>query len=225
MFKFTVLESFRQLYPRSSAGVLVMRGVANPPSPPSLRQRTQAIEDRIRDDYAGWDRARLAELPVMEAYSAYYRPFKKTYHVQLQLESVALKGRSLPRADALLEAMFGAEINNLLLTAGHDLAAVKGAVRLGAASGEEHYVTLSGEEKTLKAGDMFMADDEGVISSVLYGPDSRTRLLPSTRDALFTVYAPAGITAEAVRRHLVDIRDGVLLAAPSAQVELLDVFS
>ena len=44
------------------------------------------------------------------AYNACYKGFKKTYHVQLQLESVALKGRSIPRVAALMEAMFMAEL-------------------------------------------------------------------------------------------------------------------
>jgi DNA/RNA-binding domain of Phe-tRNA-synthetase-like protein len=225
MFEFIVLDAFREIYPGGSAGVLVMHNVANPASPQSLRDRTQAVEQSIKDRYALWERPRLAELPAIRAYNAYYRRFKKTYHVQLQLESLVLKGRSLPRSTALLEAMFSAEIDNLLLTAGHDLAAVQGAVRLGAAGGSESYMTLSGEEKTLKPGDMFMADDVGIISSVLYGPDGRTRLSPSTRDALFIVYAPEGITHEAVQRHLEDIRDGVLLVSPGAQVERLEVFA
>jgi hypothetical protein len=42
---------------------------------------------------------------------------------------------------------------------------------------------------------------------------------------LFTVYAPEGISQEALRLHMLDIRDSVLLAAPGAQVELLEVFS
>jgi DNA/RNA-binding domain of Phe-tRNA-synthetase-like protein len=224
MFEFIVRNTFQEIYPGASAGVLVVRGAANPELPSDLRQRTQAVEDQLRQQYSGWTRAELAALPVIQAYSAYYRRFKKTYHVQLQLESIVLKGRSLPRTDALLEAMFSAEIKNLLLTAGHDLSAVQGPVKLDAARGEEDYVTLSGENKTLKPGDMFMSDQQGIISSVLYGPDARTRLTPTTRDALFTVYAPPGIQTEVVRSHLEDIRDGVLLASPQAQVELLDVF-
>ena len=42
---------------------------------------------------------------------------KKTYHVQHQLESVVLKGKSLPNVAALVAAMFMAERDDLLLTA------------------------------------------------------------------------------------------------------------
>jgi DNA/RNA-binding domain of Phe-tRNA-synthetase-like protein len=89
----------------------------------------------------------------------------------------------------MLESKFSAELENLLLTAGHALGAVQGLVRLEAAQGNEIYQTLSGECKILKPGDIFMADELGVISSVLYGPDRRTRLVPGTQEGLFTVYA------------------------------------
>lgn len=225
MFEFVVTDRWKGTYPYAAAGVLVMRGVANPASPPALQARVQTIEEGVKTRYSDWGRSVLAELPQIRAYNAYYRRFKKTYHVLLQLESVANKGRSIPLGPALLAAMFSAELKNLLLTAGHDLDALQGPVRLDAAGGSEHYRTLLGEEKTLKPGDMFMADDQGVISSVLYGPDGRTRLSPETKNALFTVYAPAGIDTQAVIRHLEDIRDGVLLAAPAGRVERLEVIS
>jgi DNA/RNA-binding domain of Phe-tRNA-synthetase-like protein len=225
MFEFTLSKGFQQMYPGACAGALVMRGVSNTQSPPELHRRTQAIEEGIRARCAGFQRVDLAALPVVQAYAAYYRRFKKTYHVLLQLESVVMKGRTLPRGTALLEAMFGAELDNLLLTAGHDLTALQRPVQVDVSQGHETYTTLSGETKTLKPGDMFMLDTVGVISSVLYGPDERTRLTPAARDVLFTVYAPEGVQTGTVRKHLEDIRDGVLLAAPQAQVELLEVFS
>jgi hypothetical protein len=68
---------------------------------------------------------------------------------------------------------------------------------------------------------MMMVDGQGIISSVLHGPDLRTRITPDTREVLFAVYAPAGIREAAVRDHLEDIRANVLLVAPEAETELL----
>jgi DNA/RNA-binding domain of Phe-tRNA-synthetase-like protein len=70
---------------------------------------------------------------------------------------------------------------------------------------------------------MMIADAQGVISSVLYGPDCRTRITPHTRRVLFTVYAPPGIGKRAVHEHLHDIEANVLLIAPQAEVEVLEV--
>jgi DNA/RNA-binding domain of Phe-tRNA-synthetase-like protein len=143
--------------------------------------------------------------------------------VFLQIESVAVKGKPIPRVAALVEVMFMAELKNLLLTAAHDLGAVRAPVRLDVASGAERYIMLNGQEQTLKAGDMMIADAEGVISNVIYGPDLRTRITPDTRDVLYAVYAPPGIGGGAVRRHLLDMQEYVLLVAPGAAVEALEV--
>jgi DNA/RNA-binding domain of Phe-tRNA-synthetase-like protein len=77
----------------------------------------------------------------------------------------------------------------------------------------------------LKPGDMFIADGRGVVSSVVYGPDRRTRIGPETRNVMFTVYAPPGIGAEAVRAHLATIRGHVAAFAPAAAVAYEQVTS
>ena len=182
------------------------------------------MEANLRAQLAGQDRSAVAVLPTIQAYTSYYKRFNKTYHVLLQLESVALKGRSIPRVAGLVEAMFMAELKNQLLTAGHDLAAIQGQVIIGVASGGERYILINGKEQTTAAGDMFMADETGVISSIVYGPDRRTAITPSTTSALFAVYAPAGIGAAAVQRHLEDIRDNILIIAPGAKIEMMQVF-
>ncbi len=71
---------------------------------------------------------------------------------------------------------------------------------------------------------MMMADAQGVISRVLYGPDHRTRITPVTRHVFFAVYAPPGIGEQAVCQHLQDIQANVRLVAPEAQVGLLKVY-
>jgi hypothetical protein len=86
------------------------------------------------------------------------------------------------------------------------------------------FTMLNGREQVLKPGDMMMADGLGVISSVLYGPDQRTRIVPATHSVLFTVYAPAGIEEPMLRQHLRDIESNVRLVAPEAETELLEVY-
>jgi DNA/RNA-binding domain of Phe-tRNA-synthetase-like protein len=221
---FTVSDNWKVAFPDAHAGILVMRGVINPPHHPDLDAQKQRLQDQLRARFAGQDRNAIASLPTIRAYAAYYKPFKKTYHVQLQLESVVFKDKPLPSVAALVEAMFMAEIKNLLLTAGHDAEALQLPVTLDVATGQEHYTVLRGQDQILKAGDMYMADQAGVISSVLYGPDQRTQITADTRHVLFAVYAPAGIEAQAVHQHLEDIRRNVLLVSPEAWVERLEVF-
>jgi len=218
-----VSEAWKRAYPGAAVGILVMRNVTNPPDHPMLDQCKADLERDLRSRFAD-GKAALATLTPLQAYDTYFKRFKKTYHVQLQLESVALKGKPIPRVAALVEAMFMAELKNMLLTAGHDLDAIQMPVRLDVSSGTERYVMLNGREQELKPEDMMMADTQGIISSVLYGPDQRTRMTPDTRHVFFAVYAPPGIGEPAVYQHLQDIQANVLLVAPEAQVELLKVY-
>ena len=221
---FQVSNSWKATYPNAHAGVLVMREVINPPHHAELEKRKSALEEELRVRFAGQDRTALLSHPILQAYDAYYRQFKKTYHVQLQLESILFKGKSIPSVAALVEAMFMAEMNDLLLTAGHDLDALRLPLTLDAAQGTESYTLLRGEPQTPKAGDMLIRDGEGIISSIIYGPDQRTQITAQTRNVIFTTYAPSGINEEAVMNHLKQIQQNVEVIAPSAKVEMLKVF-
>jgi DNA/RNA-binding domain of Phe-tRNA-synthetase-like protein len=221
---FIVSEAWKTAYPGAAVGILVMRNVANPDHHPELDRRKEELENQLRSRFSDPHGTALAALAPIQAYNAYFKRYKKTYHVQLQVESVALKGRSLPRVAALVEAMFMAELKNLLLTAGHDLATIQMPVRLDVSNGTERYILLNGQEQVLKPGDMMMADAQGVISSVLYGPDRRTRITSDTRQVLFAVYAPPGIGEQAVYQHLQDIQANVMLVAPEVEVESLEVY-
>lgn len=220
---FIASRMWKTTYPGAAVGILAMGGASNPKQHAALESRIAEVEHALRARYAGQDRAALKALPTIQAYDAYYKRFKKTYHVLLQLESIVLKGRPIRRARGLVAAMFMAEVNNLLLTAGHDLEAVQDPVRVDVADGSEAYVRFDGQEQTLKPDDMYISDAQGILSSVLYGPDQRTQIRPETQQVLFTVYAPPGIGHEAVRAHLEEIRDNVLLFAPEAEVLSLEV--
>jgi Uncharacterized conserved protein len=221
---FEVASAWNSTYPEAQAGVLVMRAVSNPAHDPALQAQKTALEEQLRAQFSGQDRTAIARHPILRAYAEYYRQFKKTYHIQLQLESIVLKGKSIPSVAALVEAMFMAEMRDLLLTAGHDLDTLHLPLTLDVASGNEIYTLLRGEEQTLKPGDMMICDQIGVISSILYGPDQRTQITPETTNVVFTVYAPAEIKEESVLGHLQHIQENVMIFAPQAQVEALKVY-
>lgn len=222
---FEVTSVWRSAFPNACVGILVLQDVTNPAQHPELEKRKVAIEEELRSRYSAQDRAALASHPILQTYSNYYRRFKKTYHVQLQLESIAWKGKSIPSVSALVEAMFMAEMKNMLLTAGHDLDALRLPLTLNVSDGTERYALLRGDEQTLKPGDMFISDRDGVISSIVYGPDRRTQITSDTRNVAFTVYAPAGIGEQAVEQQLGDIREYVSIFAPQARVEYLKTYT
>jgi hypothetical protein len=83
---------------------------------------------------------------------------------------------------------------------------------------------MRGQPQQVKAGDMMIVDGEGIISNIIYGPDQRTQIQPGTRNVIYTVYAPGGISEQAVTEHLQDIERYVRLFSPDARMEMLQVF-
>ena len=221
---FEVTPVWKTTYPEALVGVLVMRDVSNPPHHPEVERKKTALEEELRTRFSGQDRAAIASHPVLQAYGNYYRQFKKTYHIQLQLESIVLKGKSIPSVAALVESMFMAEMQDMLLTAGHDLDKLQLPLILDVATGTEQYTLLRGEEQTLKPGDMMIRDQSGVISSIIYGPDQRTQITPDTRNVIFTVYAPPGIGEQTVADHLRHTQENIMVFAPQSPVELFNVY-
>ncbi len=221
MFEPTI--TWKSTFPNAHAGILIMRGVTNPAQHPELEKHKTELEEQMREQFVGQDRAALSSHPVLQVYNSYYKRFKKSYHVQLQLESILWKEKSIPSVAALVESMFMAEMKNMLLTAGHDLDVLQLPLMLDVSKGTEQYTLMRGDEQVLKPVDMFIRDQSGVISSIIYGPDQRTQITASTRNVVFTVYAPTGIDESAVQKHLEDIREYVVIFSPQAQVELLDV--
>ena len=199
-----------------SVGVLAVRGVRNPEQHAGINQRASDLEDELRARFANQDRAAIQATPPFPAYAAYYKRFGQRYHVALQLESVALKGKSLPRVAALVEAMFIAELRHGILTAGHDLDALTPPIVLGIGTGDETFTKPNGVSTAVKAGDVYTAAAEGVLSAIITGPSSVGRITADTTAALFVTYAPPGVGAEQVDAHLAEIEANACLIAPEA---------
>lgn len=200
-------------------------GVTNPAQSPALDVRLEQMERELRVRFADFDRARLRSTSPFDAYERYYRQFGQTYHVQHQVESVALKGKPIPRRAALVEAAFAEELSNGLLTAMHDGAVLHGPVVADVAVGDERVSLYNGKEITLDAGDMYMRDRESILTSVIRGPAAYSLVTPETTSVAVCVYAPEGIGANAVRTHLERIAANMRLVSPAAHVELLEVIS
>ena len=208
---------WRRAHPGASVGLIAMRGVANPASNDSLNDLATELETDLRSRLESADRETIRAIPPLPAYATYYKRWGQRYHVALQLESVAQKGKALPRVAALVEAMFIAELRNLLLTAGHDLDAVALPVRLTTGSGDS-FTAPNGQEATVKAGDMVIADARGrVLSAIITGPSAVARIRPETTAALFYAYAPPGVDSALVDAHLDEIERNVRLIVPEAE--------
>jgi DNA/RNA-binding domain of Phe-tRNA-synthetase-like protein len=215
---FRAADDWRSTFPGAFVAALSIRDVANPPTDDMLDAAKRDLEAELAARWAGKTRADIRADPVLAAYDAYYKQFGQNYHVQMQIESVALKGKSIPSRAALVEAMFMAELATGLLTAVHDLDAVTGDIVAGVTTGDEVYIRYDGVEERCKPGDMFIRDGSGVLTSVIQGPTTHARATPETTNALFCVYAVPGISESLVSDHLDLIERYVRLISPDANV-------
>jgi DNA/RNA-binding domain of Phe-tRNA-synthetase-like protein len=217
-------QRWRSIHPGAAMGILVVGDVRVPDTTPQLTRKKKILESQLQERYKGMNRSAILHLPVMQAYAAYYKRFKKTYHLLLQLESIVLKGKKLPKAPALVEAMFMAELESLLLTAGHDLDQINDPIRLDSSSGNEVYTQLRGKTVSCKTGDMVMADPQGVFCSIIYGQDQRTQITDRTRNVIYAVYVPPGINSDLIEDHLSDLEENVGLVSPEAQITFRNIY-
>jgi DNA/RNA-binding domain of Phe-tRNA-synthetase-like protein len=219
----TKTEKWHIEQPNALIGILVISNASNLPDHPKLNSAREDLELELQDLYDSLDRKALKELAVFKAYDDFYRSFKKTYHVQLQLETVVFKKKHIYSPSALVACMFMAELKTGLLTAAHDMGAIEGSLIGDIASGDETYLRLDGSQQQLKSGDLLIKDNKGILSSVIYGPDRRTQINAHTDRALYTTYGPPGITTDQIQNQLKVLEGYVKLFAPHSKCDLLEV--
>ena len=200
-------------------GLLELSNVTALPISPQLDEQKRETERRLRHRYMGFTRQDFLSLPVMSTYDRYYRNFNKTYHVLQQVESIALKGKSLPTVSPLVDSNFMAEVDTLVLTAGHDVAKLRGVVSMDVGRAGDQLVQMNGTLKPILVDDMLMKDSHGVCCSIIYGQDNLSPITPETTHVLYVAYAPPGIPAEQVSTQLQKIKENVLLFSSTTVVE------
>ena len=200
-------------------GLLELSGIENSRTSSELDQRKRETETRLRERYKGFTRRDFLSLPVMSDYERYYKRFNKTYHVQLQVESIVLKGKDLPTVIPLVDSNFMAEVETFVLTAGHDVGKLHGPLLIDVSREGEHITQMNGTFKAIREGDMIMRDAHGICCSVIYGQDNCSPISPETSCVLYVAYAPTGISSGTVDTQLRKIEDNIRLFSPNAFVE------
>jgi len=221
-FQIEISQEFTKIYPGAEVGILVLENVTIQNERSDFEAAKHGIIHGLQKQFP--DQNSIKVHPVIQAYSRYYKKFDKSYHVLGQLRSVIFENRPLPSVSPLVEAIFAAELKNMLLTAFHDLETITFPLKIGISTGEEIYMSLAGEDKRLKPADMIVSDQKGVISSVIYGPDKRTSVTPLTSIILIVDYTPVGINRESIISHFKDIESLIRLVSPECKMAMRKVF-
>ncbi|MBF4693076.1 hypothetical protein [Fusibacter ferrireducens] len=145
---------------------------------------------KINQDYGMLSRKQLKKKSPIDEYAEYYKRYGYSYPVLGQLESFLKGEKQLEEDIPLLKILLLTELESMLLMAGHDMNAIQMPLTLdrGPQDTEIEYVGISKRNQKIGINDFYIRDTEAVISSVLRGPDYRTRITESTQDALFIIY-------------------------------------
>lgn len=221
----TINEKVISTHPGASLGALVVTNIKGPADEAAWAEAAGHITRQLSDRYGHLSRAEIKKTAPAEAYVAYYKRFSQSYHLLGQLDSVLSGKKNLTSAPSLPAAMFMAEMESLLLTAGHDLNSLDGPLEMVVTGSGEEYVGLSGRDNKTVADDLGLRDSRGLISTILKGPDQHSRLTAETDRALFIIYGPPGVATAALDRHLDRLAQYVRLTAGQATVELREILT
>ena len=173
-------------------------------------EHLQALKERFAD----YDRKAVFGENV---YFRFFKKFKKTYPVLMQLESILLKGRPFPDANPITAIPFLAELETQHLLGTHDVDQVQGSVQLFAGTEKAPFPGMRGEEVHTYPGDFCGRDDGGIIFSMIAGADDRTCVRESSTHVFYPVFGVAGQPMEELAAVLDRLEDYVKTLAPDAE--------
>jgi DNA/RNA-binding domain of Phe-tRNA-synthetase-like protein len=212
-------KEWASVHAGATIGLLEISGVENAHPSPALNEYKREAETHLREKYGDFKRADFLALPVMAAFDQYYKRFNKTYHVQLQLESIVLKGKSLPSVSPAVDSYFMAEVQTLVLTSGHDVAKLQEPITIDVSREGDMMRQASGEPKAIRPGDMVMKHRGDIICcSIIYGQEPDSLISAGTQHVLYVAYAPAGVPTASIEDQFERIESYIRLFSPQAIV-------
>ncbi|NMS91106.1 hypothetical protein HGQ85_14380 [Clostridioides difficile] len=219
-----ISNKVKEIYPNLKFGVMVINIINSNTNKENFLFLKNSVTETIIKQHPEYNRQEKIKTEPISNYIKYYKRFKKTYPVLLQLESLLLKQKNIPDVGITVESMFLAELKNLLLTAGHNLDKIELPLKIDVASGGEHFYGISDKEQVLTKYDLFLSDNIGILSSILNGPDKRTSITKDTKNILYFVYGVDGISEKQIQEHLNDIKDYISSAFSDLKVNSIDIF-
>lgn len=186
-------------FPDMKVSIVEIKLINKPEFNQSLIELKKGIENKIRNDCMD-----PGDLERNIKYNSFYKKFGSKAPMEYQIRSI-LNDKEIPMINPIITCMFMAELKNIILTAGHDSDKLGGKIEVSCSDGSEEYVKIDGKSQKLKKDDIFATDGKGIISSVLYGPDLRTRVTDETRNCMFMCYYPFEIDDGEIRNHMQDI--------------------
>lgn len=195
-----------ELTGRVRLGVLALRGVGVHAADDALTAEVERVSAEFRERYGG---GRSGEVPGAADARTLYKALgidpTKTRPSNEALLRRVLKGESLYRINALVDALNLCSLREQLPFGLYDLAQVRPPVTLRRGAPGESYEGIRKGAVNVEARPV-LVDAVGPFGNPT-SDSARTCVTTATRDALVVLYAPAGFTRARVERVLDATRD------------------
>ena len=151
-------------------------------------------------------------------YFRYFRKFKKSYPVMMQVESFLLKGRPFPEGEYINAVAFLNELKTHILLGTHDADRVTGDIVFYNETAKTPFPGMINADAHSYPGDMTGRDDGGIIISMIAGADDRTCIHEDTTHVLYLIFALPEIDDDEMNRVAGLITESALKLAPTAEI-------
>ncbi len=176
------------------------------------RELESIVEEGREYDRDAWFR--------QEPYFRYFRKFKKTSPVMMQVESFLLKGRPFPAARYNNAVAFLTELKTRCLLGSHDADMIEGDLVIYTETAKTPFPSIHGGEAHSYPGDITCRDDISIVVSMIAGADDRTCLSDDSRHVLYFAFGTPGMETETLEGYLSQVETYVRVLAPDAKTVL-----
>jgi DNA/RNA-binding domain of Phe-tRNA-synthetase-like protein len=215
----TFSENLKARHKNVNLATMIVNDALNKEFDERLDKEKRALEKYIRENFKEPD-----AIGQVLKYNEFYFGFGENYPVKGQLRGI-LEGKEIPNISCLVEAMFMTELKYGCLMAGHDTDAIQGDLTLDIAQEGDAFVNIKDEEKELKKDDIVMRDSAGIIASVLYGPDNRTKIIPISKNIIYIAYFPFLTPRSKIVTIMADLANLLRLCeGPHVKIERMKIY-
>lgn len=173
---------------------------------------------KIRQEGAEYDRETWFR---QESYFRYFRKFKKTYPVMMQVESFLLKGKLFPEGRYTNAVAFLTELKTLCLLGSHDADMIEGDLVIYNETEKTPFPSIHGGEAHSYPGDITCRDDLSIVVSMIAGADARTCLNDNSSHVLYFAFGTPGMREDALTGYLEQVREYINVLAPGSETKML----
>ncbi|MBQ6582652.1 MAG: hypothetical protein IJH77_02360, partial [Mogibacterium sp.] len=152
-------------------------------------------------------------------YFRYFRKFKKSYPVMMQVESFLLKGRPFPEAEWINSVAFLTELKTHQLLGTHDVDRIVGDLVFYNETAKTPFVGMINPDSHSYPGDITGRDDEGIIISLIAGADARTCIHDDTTHVIYLFFGVHETSAEVLEETARQAEVYVRALAPTAKIQ------